>query len=112
MPVVSVTYATDMTTDESGELVVPVGEARERLRDLIDHSRRRREPVHLSRRGKPYAVLVDADVWAVVVGHAEDALDHEAVAEARAEDDGGRIPWGEVKRDLGLDDERPAPAAP
>jgi len=38
-----------------------VSEARDRFADVVDKVRRTHEPVHLTRHGKPAAVLVDPD---------------------------------------------------
>ena len=50
---------------------VPMGEARARLAELVDRTRRTREPVHLTRNGAPVAVLVDAGEWALLAELAE-----------------------------------------
>ena len=58
---------------------VPMGEARARLAELVDRTRRTREPVHLTRNGAPVAVLVDAGEWALL---AELAGDRQAALQA------------------------------
>ncbi len=46
------------------------------------------------------AVIVDADSYDRMIDAAEDTLDRQALAAARAEDD--YVPWDEVKAQLGL----------
>ena len=71
---------------------VPMGEARARLAELVDRTRRTREPVHLTRNGAPVAVLVDAGEWALLAELAE-----------RAEDDGTRITHAALLAELDAD---------
>ena len=80
---------------------ITVTEARERLADVIDEARRNHEPVFIYRRGKRLAAVIDAEDLDRLVELAEDAVD---IAEARAalEEEGDSIPWGEVKKALGL----------
>jgi len=79
---------------------VPVSEARERLADLIEESRRSSEPVSLTRRGKAVAVLVAPAVFEQLSQDAEDAVDRAAALMAVEDED--FIPWEEVKAELGL----------
>ena len=76
-------------------------QAAEHLADVIDQARRQHEPVYLHRRGKRLAAVIDAEDLDRLIELAEDAID---IAEARAalEEEGGSIPWDEVKADLGL----------
>lgn len=53
---------------------VAVSDARSRLAGIIDDARRSREPVHVTRRGRRVAVIVDADLYDQLVEKAEDAL--------------------------------------
>lgn len=79
---------------------VAVSQARQRLAELIDTARRTGEPVRVTRRGRPVAVIIDPDEYGRLVAEAEDALDRAELKAARDEDD--YIPWDEVKADLGL----------
>ncbi|MBA3719654.1 MAG: type II toxin-antitoxin system Phd/YefM family antitoxin [Nocardioidaceae bacterium] len=77
-----------------------VSAARENLAELIEGTRRSGEPVYVTRRGRPVAVILDPDVYERLLEDAEDALDRVELHAARAEDD--YVPWDEVKADLGL----------
>ena len=77
-----------------------VSQAREHLAEVIESAQRTGEPVYLTRRGRPVAVVVDPTVFARLIEEAEDALDRAELALAREEDD--YIPWEQVKADLGL----------
>jgi len=82
---------------------VPVGEARSRFAELIDRVRRDREPVTLTRNGRPAVVMVDPEEWqraAAALEALEDAEDAAAFAAAMAEDDGTRIPLAAVLAEL------------
>lgn len=83
-------YMTEMT----------VSDAREHLADVIASASRSGDPVYLTRRGKPVAVVVDPGVYEALLSDAEDALDRAALALAREEDD--YVPWDQVKAELGL----------
>lgn len=79
-------------------------EDRSRLAGVIDRMRRTREPVLLTRRGRPVAVLVDVEEWIhaqSAVEASEDALDAADFARAIAEDDGTRITLDAVLAELG-----------
>jgi len=79
---------------------VAVSEARQRLAELIDTARLTGEPVRVTRRGRPVAVIIDSDAYERLIDEAEDALDRAELRAARHEDD--YVPWDEVKADLGL----------
>jgi antitoxin Phd len=79
---------------------MPVSEARDHLADVIDGARRTGVPVHVTRRGRRVAVIMDAESYDRLVDEAEDTLDRQALAAARADDD--YVPWDEVKAELGL----------
>lgn len=84
-------------------LSVPVSEARSRFAELIDKVRRDREPVTVTRNGRPAVVMVDAQEWeraAAALQALEDAEDAAAFAAALAEDDGTRIPLAAVLTEL------------
>jgi len=77
-----------------------VSEARERLADLIESTRRSGEPVFVTRRGRRVAVILDPELYERLVEDAEDAIDRAELQGARDEDD--YVPWDEVKAELGL----------
>jgi prevent-host-death family protein len=77
-----------------------VSQAREHLARVIDDATRTGEPVYLTRRGRPVAVVVDPTVFERLLADAEDALDRAELSLAREEAD--FVPWEEVKTDLGL----------
>lgn len=77
-----------------------VSEARNHLAQIIDATRRSGEPVYVTRRGRPVAVILDADAYERLLEEAEDAVDRAELRAAREEDD--YVPWDEVKADLGL----------
>jgi len=81
---------------------VPVGEARSRFAELIDRVRRDREPVTLTRNGRPAVVMVDPEEWqraAAALEALEDAEDAAAFAAAMAE--GRRHPYPAGRRSGG-----------
>ena len=80
---------------------VAVSEARNRLAEVIDESRRSGEPVSVTRRGRRIAVIVGADDFDRLVDSADDVEDRRELAAARADDD--YVPWDEVKAALGLE---------
>jgi antitoxin Phd len=73
--------------------------ARQNLAEAVD--RTRQGPVTLTRRGRPAAVLVDAEEFERMITQLEDAYDL-AAARAAMEEPGESIPWAQVKADLGL----------
>ena len=75
-----------------------VSEARDKLSEAVELSRS--EAVFLERYGRPAAVLVSPDRYAELMEALEDAEDIAAFDEAMAEE-GGNIPWDQVKSDLG-----------
>lgn len=77
-----------------------VSEARERLAEIIEESGRTGDPIALTKRGRPVAVLVAPDVFEMLSRNAEDAFDRAAVTLSSEDDD--FIPWEEVKGELGL----------
>ena len=91
---------------EGGELYdlymrkLAVSEARERLAEVIEESGRTGDPIALTKRGKPVAVLVAPDVFEALSRNAEDAFDRAVVTLSSEDDD--FIPWEEVKGELGL----------
>jgi prevent-host-death family protein len=77
-----------------------VSEAREQLAAVIESATRTGEPVYLTRRGRPVAVVVDPAVFERLLDDAEDALDRAELALAREQED--YVPWEQVKAELGL----------
>ncbi|MCB0973739.1 MAG: type II toxin-antitoxin system Phd/YefM family antitoxin [Actinobacteria bacterium] len=80
---------------------VAVSEARSRLADVIEESRRSGEPVSVTRRGRRVAVIIDAETFDRLVDAADDLEDRRELAAAREDDD--YVPWDEVKAMLGLE---------
>ena len=78
-----------------------MSEARNRLAEVIDESRRSGEPVSVTRRGRRVAVIVGSDAFDRLVGRANDVEDRRELDAARADDD--YVPWDEVKAALGLE---------
>lgn len=79
---------------------VAVSEARNRLAEVIDESRRSGEPISVTRRGRRVAVIVGSEEFDHLVATADDVEDRRELAAARADDD--YVPWDEVKAALGL----------
>jgi prevent-host-death family protein len=80
---------------------VAVSEARNRLAEVIEESRRSGEPVSVTRRGRRVAVIIDSDAFDRLVETADDVDDRRELEAARAEDD--YVPWDDVKAMLGLE---------
>lgn len=78
-----------------------MSEARNRLADVIEEAQRSGEPISVTRRGRPVAVILDPDTFDRLVDIAEDVDDRRELAAVRAEDD--YVPWDEVKAALGLE---------
>ena len=78
---------------------VAVTQARDRLAEVIEETRRSGEPTWLTRDGQRIAVILDSDVFDRLVDLAEDAMDRRALDEVRA--DGDYLPWDEVTAALG-----------
>lgn len=79
---------------------IAVSEARNRFAEIIDDARTSGEPVTVTRRGRPVAVVLAADDYERLIDAVDDNLDHAELAAARIEDD--FIPWEQAKADLGL----------
>lgn len=80
---------------------VSAREAREEFSDLLNRASYARERVVITRNGRPVAALIsmeDLELLRVL----EDASDQAALREARAEDDGERVPWESVNAQHGL----------
>ena len=80
---------------------VAVSEARNRLAEVIDESRRSGEPISVTRRGRRVAVILDSDAFDRLVDCAADIEDRRELEAARADED--YVPWDEVKAALGLE---------
>ena len=80
---------------------VAVSEARNRLAEVIEESRRSGEPISVTRRGRRVAVILGSDAFDRLVDSADDAEDRRELDAARADDD--YVPWDEVKAALGLE---------
>jgi antitoxin Phd len=79
---------------------IAVSGAREHLAEVIEDARRSGEPIYVTKRGRPVAVILDPDVYENLLVEAEDATDRAELELARVEND--FIPWEQVKVDLGL----------
>ncbi|HUC15843.1 MAG TPA: type II toxin-antitoxin system Phd/YefM family antitoxin [Acidimicrobiales bacterium] len=75
-----------------------VSEAREKLSEVIDVAQS--EAVVLERYGRPAAVLVSLERYQELLDALEETEDVAAFDAAMAEE-GGNIPWEQVKADLG-----------
>lgn len=80
---------------------VAVSEARNRLAEVIEESRRSGDPVSVTRRGRRIAVIIDSEAFDRLVDIADDVDDRRELLAARADDD--YVPWDEVKAMLGLE---------
>ncbi|HSL57673.1 MAG TPA: type II toxin-antitoxin system Phd/YefM family antitoxin [Acidimicrobiales bacterium] len=80
---------------------VPVSDARNRLAEVIEESRRSGEPISVTRRGRRVAVIIDSDAFDRLVETADDVADRRELDAARADDD--YVPWEDVKAMLGLE---------
>ena len=78
---------------------VTAAQARRHWSETIDFARK--QPVSITRNGRDAVVLMDADLAARALEALEDAEDL-AAAQA-ALDEGGTVPWEQVKADLGLE---------
>jgi prevent-host-death family protein len=87
-----------------------VVELRKSLADILNRAEYRGERVVIHRRGKDAAAIIpieDLRLLERLIEEAEDRLDVEAARAALAESD-ERIPYTEVRRNLGLTDEQEA----
>ncbi|WP_254954690.1 type II toxin-antitoxin system Phd/YefM family antitoxin [Cyanobium sp. Cruz-8H5] len=79
---------------------ITVGQAQERLAELIDSTQRSGEPVVLTNQGRPVAVVLDHAAFERLVEAADHASDCAALSLARGDND--TIPWEQAKAALGL----------
>ena len=79
---------------------VAVSEARNRLAEVIEESRRSGEPISVTRRGRRVAVILGSEAFDRLVDTADDLDDRRELEAARSDDD--YVPWDEVKAALGL----------
>ena len=90
-----------------------VVELRQSLADILNRAEYQGERIVIHRRGKDAAAIIpieDLKLLERLIEDAEDRLDAEAARAALAESD-ERIPYTEVRRRLGLDDEQEAKRA-
>ena len=80
---------------------VAVSEARNRLAEVIDDTRRSGEPVSVTKHGRRVAVILSSEAFDQLVDRADELDDRRELEAARAEDD--YVPWDEVKAALGLE---------
>jgi antitoxin Phd len=81
-----------------GMAKITVSEARERLSEVVETSRT--EAVVFERYGQPAAILISPDRYEKMMEALEEVQDIAAFDEAMSEE-GGNIPWEQVKADLG-----------
>ena len=74
---------------------IPLATARDTLGDLVNRASYGDERVLISKRGKPVAALVSVAALEALEAYEEEE-DERALAEARADDDGVRIPFEEI----------------
>jgi prevent-host-death family protein len=91
-------YITELVLYTQGMAEISVSEARATLPDVIEQART--EAVHLTRHGRPQAVLVSPEQYERLLDALEDQEDALAFDTALAEE-GENIPWEQVKADLG-----------
>src|SRR5271167_4868929 len=87
-----------------------VVELRQSLADILNRAEYQGERIVIHRRGKDAAAIIpieDLKLLERLIEDAEDRLDVEAARAALAESD-DCIPYAEVRRGLGLDDEQEA----
>jgi prevent-host-death family protein len=87
-----------------------VVELRQSLADILNRAEYQGERIVIHRRGKDAAAIIPIDDLKLLerlIEDAEDRLDTEAARAALAESD-ERVPYAEVRRKLGLDDEQEA----
>jgi antitoxin Phd len=77
---------------------ITVSEARERLSEVVATSQS--EAVILERYGRPAAIVISPARYEQMMEALEESQDAVAFDEAMS-DDGGNIPWEQVKADLG-----------
>src|SRR5438552_86141 len=90
-----------------------VVELRQSLAEALNRAEYQGERIVIHRRGKDAAAIIpieDLKLLERLIEDAEDRLDVEAARAALAESD-DRIPYAEVRRRLGLDDEQDAKQA-
>ena len=88
--------------DEHGNSLVSVSEAREGFADLVNRVAYGNERVLVTRRGRPIAAVIPME-QVEFLERAEDEFDLRMAEEALKElEHAPAIPWGHVKRDLGL----------
>jgi prevent-host-death family protein len=82
------------------EDIVAVSELQDRLRAVLDQTRRTRRPIVVTQRGKPTGVLLAVEEYARLVELAERAELEEDIARGeRALAEGDLLDWTDVKRE-------------
>jgi len=86
--------------------ILPFTEARTHLTELLDEIERVHEHVVITRNGRPSAVVMSQAEYESLIETLEILGDAELMADLAASDKdvaaGRVIPWGKVKRELGL----------
>ena len=86
--------------------VLPFTEARTHLTELLDEVERVHEHVVITRNGRPSAVVMSQAEYESLIETLEILGDAQLMADLAASDEdvaaGRLIPWGKVKRELGL----------
>ncbi len=86
--------------------VLPFTEARTHLTELLDEIERVHEHVVITRNGRPVAVVMSQAEYESLIETLEILDDAQLMADLAASDEdvaaGRLIPWGKVKRELGL----------
>ena len=72
-----------------------MSEARKRLAEVIEESRRSGEPVSVTRHGRRVAVILGSEDFDRLIDTADDVEDRRELAAARADD--AYVHWDEVK---------------
>jgi prevent-host-death family protein len=78
---------------------VTVTQARDRLAEVVEETRRSGEPTWITRDGQRIAVILDSEVFDRLVDLAEDVIDRRELEEVRIDRD--YLPWAEVNAALG-----------
>lgn len=81
------------------DLLVPVTEARDRLREILDQLDEAN--IILLRRSKPVAVVIDHERYARLLDRIEELEDQLSVLASQS-DSSARVPLDKVKAELGL----------
>lgn len=85
-------------------VTLSVSATRERFSDVVEQARITRQPIYLTRHGRPVAAIIDAAQLDQLLDAAADLEDIQAADAARIEMAAGQpaVPWDDVKKELGL----------